>query len=125
MDIEKLVPLLIIWVIWRIVSRIQTGPPAPKPEIGKTVPGRIADGAGGPVPQPSILAPPPLQRPEVETPSAAGQEIVRERVACPLKPAGFGPARPVTSRYSPGCLRRAIVWAEILGPPVSLRNDKD
>ena len=125
MDIEKLIPLLIIWVIWRIVSRIRTGPPAPEPKIGKTVPGRIADGAEGPVPQPSIVAEPPIQKPKVETPSAAGQETVEGKVACPLKPAGFGPARPVMSRYSPGFLRRAMVWAEILGPPVSLRNDKD
>jgi hypothetical protein len=114
MDLERLLPLLILWIIWRIltnrrkVTKEKAGPPPVflEKESEAVEPGRAA-----------AVPPPPL----VSVTEAEEQAIVSTPVtSSPAMPGGR--ARQGMMEPDRSFLQQAVVWAEILAPPVGLRD---
>jgi hypothetical protein len=111
MELERLLPLLIIWIIWRILSKRKTAPektvspPAGvKEEIEELEP--VTEAA--PLPAPPAF--------DTEEQPEEKQTVVQPAV----RPARRGFAAKCSDR---NFLQQAVVWSEILAPPVSLRDE--
>lgn len=115
MEIERLLPLLIIWIIWRILSykrkavKEKTGTP---PVFSKEDSEKLK-----PVP-----AAAPLPTPAIGTTVAVAQPVVTKTVT-PLPAMPVGRPRRGMMCSDRSFLQQAVVWAEILAPPVSLRDN--
>ena len=112
MELERLLPLLIIWIIWRIVSRKRKAGPektVPPPAGVKEEMKELESG--------TVAAPFPAQ-PALDT---VVQPEEKQPVVQPaVRPARRGFAAKCSDR---NFLKQAVVWSEILAPPVSLRDD--
>ena len=112
MELERLLPLLVIWIIWRILNRkSKTGAEKTGPLPG-VVQEEIAELE--PVTAPAPLSPQPI----VDT-----EEQPQE-----MPPVIQPVVRPARCGFTVKCpdrdfLQQAVVWSEILAPPVSLRDD--
>jgi len=116
MELERLLPLLIIWIIWRILinrrkaAKEQAGiPPVLRKEESET---------GEPVPAAAVPPPPAVSEKEAEE-----QPFVIKTV---MPPPGMPCRRARHGIMGPdgSFLQQAVVWAEILAPPVSLRDSR-
>jgi hypothetical protein len=126
-DLGRLLPLLVIWVIWMLITRRRgkgQEEPVPAPpreeedwvleeELGlppaeydfpqgyipaaASIPFSVGKGTGNPKPKPIVKS------------------------AAPPKEPGLKYRTPISRRE----LRRMIVWSEILAPPVGLRGKKE
>ena len=113
MEIERLLPLLIIWIIWRILTNRQK---AAKEKTG-TPP--VISKQGSKTAEPvevATLPAPPISKTEAEEQPIINKTVLPPAVR-PCKRARRGLKCPDRS-----FLQQAIVWAEILAPPVSLRD---
>jgi len=116
MELERLLPLLIIWIIWRILTnrrkaaKVQAGVP---PVFSKKEPE-----TGEPVP--AVATPP---SPAVSKTEAEEQPFVIKTVM----PPPVIPRRRARHRImglDGSFLQQVVAWAEILAPPVSLRDSR-
>ena len=116
MKIERLLLLLlIIWIIWRILTNKRKGG---KEETG-TSPVFSKEGSEKPEPVPASV---PLPSPSIGTTGTEDQPMVTKTVMPPpAMPAGR--ARRGMMGADRSFLQQAVVWAEILAPPVSLRDN--
>jgi hypothetical protein len=152
MDFEKITTLIIIMIIWGVSNAIRKVAAAnqKKPAATDQQPGLLAilrqnlaafqetaNGEGGlglaqylqPPPHPPAAGPekgPPPNRAENSRPLAPAASA-GEKPAAP--PAGIRATQPLPRRENPpvsGMSRRklqdAVLWAEILAPPVALRD---
>ena len=112
MELDRLLPLLIIWIIWRIVNSKR------KSGAKKTIPppGGLKEEMEE-LESVTVAVPLPAQPAvEVEVQPEEKQPVVQPAV----RPARRGCAAKCPDR---NFLRQAVVWSEILAPPVSLRDD--
>jgi len=125
MDVIKLLPLLIIWAIWRILSRAkkdnkQTEPSGlTKPERERR-PFRTEISSNGQTPQKAPFPAPPFPTTQSKTdrdavPPVGLKTFVHEKQKDWLR----------YSKYSRMFLRNAVIWSEILASPVVLRDKSD
>ncbi|MEW6220651.1 MAG: hypothetical protein AB1634_14135 [Thermodesulfobacteriota bacterium] len=152
-DLVKIITLVVIYVAWsfiqNILERRRKGDDPAKAEPGRQPGGLIlrllqllerlreqealASGQpepvqSGPPARPATMAPPvkrtkPPARPAVQAPVAAGPTPAK---VMPAPLAGKGPCQPMAPpgrHLRPRALRRAVVWSEILAPPVALRDE--
>jgi hypothetical protein len=119
-DLGRLLPLLIIWGVYWLISRRGSKRPEEPPVTGKKK-------EGGWLP-PEALEFPPLEHevPErVRTepvyyhlPPLPGSRTPPAAARCKTRLPGIGYTAGVSRRN----LRRIFVWSEIIGPPVGLRE---
>jgi hypothetical protein len=115
MEIERLLPLLIIWIIWRILTYKR------KADKEKTGAPPVFSKEGSEIPEPVPVAA-PLPSPSIGTTGTGDQPMVTKTVVPPpAMPAGQ--ARRGMMGADRSFLQQAVVWAEILAPPVGLRDN--
>ncbi|OGQ97290.1 MAG: hypothetical protein A2521_16110 [Deltaproteobacteria bacterium RIFOXYD12_FULL_57_12] len=120
MNIEGIFPLVMLWVVWRIFSKVQEklkGLPTVQPQPrASSATGSIAsadleslsyDELGGAE----------VSRLEITPAISARTKSAAPRVA--------SPAARTCHKYSHRTLRRAVVWSEILAPPIGLRDEEN
>ncbi len=112
MELDRLLPLLIIWIIWRILNRKS------KTRAEKTVPLPVPVQEEMAELEPVAMTVPLASEPGVDT------EVQLKEKRPPTRPA----ARPARCGFVRGYpernfLQQAVIWSEILAPPVSLRDD--
>jgi hypothetical protein len=112
MELDRLLPLFIIWVIWRILNRKRkawsekTGAPLASVKEEMAILEPVTVTASFPAPSADETVVQPEEK----------QTVVYPEV------------RPAKRCFAVKChdrdfLQQAVVWSEILAPPVSLRDD--
>jgi hypothetical protein len=112
MDIERFFPLLILWVLYQIFFKKRAV--TKKESVPKSMPAVGWREARNEDKEPSpVLA--AMATVDKDVPAGASNRTVRPRaiVADSVQPA---------KHYSRRSLRRAVIWSEILGPPVCQRK---
>jgi len=113
MELDRLLPLLVIWIIWSIINR--KGKKRTEKIVPLPVPVQEEMGELEPVAMTVPLSP--------ESGVETTEQLMEKH---PPKRTAAGPARCGVAFGYPGrnFLQQAVVWSEILAPPVSLRDDK-
>ena len=113
MEIERLLPLLIIWIIWRILTNRQK---AAKEKTGVSPVFSKQGSKTAESVEVATLPSPPISKIEAEE-----QPILNKTVMPPPVRLCRRPRRGLKCPDR-SFLQQAVVWAEILAPPVSLRD---
>ena len=112
MELDRLLPLFIIWLIWRLTSRKRKAGPE------KTIPASVDVQEKLKEREPVTVAAPFPAQPAVDT----VMQIKEKRPV--VQPAVRHARRGFTAKCrGRDFLQQAVVWSEILAPPVSLRDD--
>ncbi len=123
MEIERFLPLIILWIIWRILSRSKakhSKQKKPKARIGG-IP--MLDRFKKPVPIIPTMEKISIIDENIEILPDDAEETADDKPSASLKSAVCMKSSPKITSYSPIFLKKAVVWSEILGTPVGLRED--
>ena len=115
MDFENIFPLIILWLIW-VISQKRQGRGRQEKPAPRSVPAPMAMAPTGPPPGPPTFAAAVEMAPGAS--AAKARPALSENRSAAGPPAWPDPA----ADSSVGTLRQAVVWSEILAPPLALRK---